>query len=249
MEEELKKEILEGKDVETSTTTDEEEEKEINVSNTTVPTLDEEVNAGFVSEEEQEGTSIPDNQDFSGTTEEAPATKSFSQSQVDEIAGRARKEGRDKAVKYFFSRYGVNSEEELDDLFSDAQRFLTARDDFDERTKHWEEMDATRNAELQEVKEKVALLESGIDKDRYEDAKLILKGKGLDITTDNIFNEMGTHPEWKKVEEVKEDNPLPFKKKSTPPTKIKVLGNNGADTKTDEQGISEKERILKMFGV
>jgi hypothetical protein len=152
----------------------------------------------------------------------------------------------------------VNSVDELDDLFGDAQRFVTSQEELKEKTRAWDEADKARNDELVAVKERVALLESGIDKNRYEDAKLILKGKGLDVTAENIAQELATHPEWKGMGQ--EQNPTPnhpFRKVAPtlpdavpnpePATKISVLGNNSTDNPEPE--LSERERAMKLFKV
>lgn len=192
---------------------------------------------------------------------EATATKTFTQSQVDEIAGKVRKETREKTIRDIYSRYGVNTADELDDLMSDAQRFATSREDFAEKEAAWKQADEARSQELISVKERVALLESGIDRNRFEDARLILKGKGLDVTAENIEAELATHPEWKKqeiaptpVEQaglpfVKNANPAPAPEQNGPATKISIptLGNNSADNPQPE--LSERERALRMFKV
>ena len=191
---------------------------------------------------------------------EASATRTFTQSQVDEIAGKIRKETREKVTRDFFNRYGVNTADELDELFSDAQRFATSQDDFAEKENAWKQADEARNQELTSVKERVALLESGIDKNRFEDARLILRGKGLEVTAENIEAELATHPEWKKenlpAPTPVEEAGLPFAKvgnpvqpEPKPATKISIptLGNNSADNPQPE--LSERERALKMFKV
>ena len=190
---------------------------------------------------------------------EAQATKTFTQSQVDEIAGKVRKETREKLMRDLYSRYGVNTADELDDLIGDAQRFATSQDDFAAKEKAWNEQDALRNQELVAVKERVALLESGIDNSRFEDARLILKGKGLEVTAENIAAELATHPEWKKQDPTPvEQSGLPFMKNPSAqpapsaneaPSQISIptLGNNSADNPQPE--LSERERALKMFKV
>lgn len=190
---------------------------------------------------------------------EAPATKTFTQSQVDEIAGKVRKETREKTIRDIYSRYGVNTADELDNLMADAQRFATSQDEFTEKENAWKQADEARNQELLSVKERVALLESGIDRNRFEDARLILRGKGLEVTAENIEAELATHPEWKKQEPtpvetaglpfVKNPNSVPAPEQTGAPTKISIptLGNNSADNPQPE--LSERERALKMFKV
>lgn len=291
MEIKEKKDILEGNLDGTSTSLDNEEtEEEIGLNNTTVPTEKEEQDAGVVNEATQEpiseeGTEIaleqePESEnnlaadqlggdetgldDEVGIAETSATEPMFTQSQVDEIAGKVRKETREKVTKDIFQRYGVNSSDELDDLFGDAQRFITAKDDFDAERKAWTETDSARENELCELRESVALLSSGIDRNRYEDAKFILKGKGLDVTVENIEAELATHPEWK--EQAKKEPPLvaeaegqqlPFRKSAQsqeapkqpkPATVLNVLGND-ASPQAKAPELSDYEKAMKMFKV
>lgn len=199
-----------------------------------------------------------------GIAETSATEPTFTQSQVDEIAGKVRKETREKVTKDFFQRYGVNSAEELDNLFGDAQRFETIKGQYDEEKKAWADQDAARGQELTELKESVALLSSGIDRNRYEDAKFILRGKGLEVTAENIEAELATHPEWKS--EASKEQPhiaeageqqMPFRKieqeqqipqKPKPATTLNVLGNEIApQSKAPE--LSDYEKAMKMFKV
>ena len=201
----------------------------------------------------------PDNVVDPEGVSEAPATKTFTQSQVDEIAGKVRKETREKTIRDIYSRYGVNTADEMDNLMADAQRFATSQDEFAEKENAWKQADEARNQELLSVKERVALLESGIDRNRFEDARLILRGKGLDVTAENIEAELATHPEWRKQEPtpveqaglpfMKNPNSVPAPEQTGAPTKISIptLGNNSADNPQPE--LSERERALKMFKV
>jgi hypothetical protein len=91
------------------------------------------------------------------------------------------------------------------------------------------------------MSETIALMQSGVDADRYEDVKLILKGKGLDVSLENIASELETHPEWKKVEEEPVKEPEP--EKPAPVTRIKALGN---EQKPAPQ-MSEEEEAEKLF--
>ena len=288
MEIKEKKDILEGNLAGTSPATDEEES--VGLNNTTVPTEEEEQNAGIEATQEPIPESLPEepiqpNQgeepennlaadqlggdetgldDEAGIAETSATEPMFTQSQVDEIAGKVRKETREKVTKDIFSRYGVNSADELDNLFGDAQRFETIKGQYDEDKKAWNEADAARSQELNELKESVALLSSGIDRNRYEDAKFILRGKGLEVTAENIEAELATHPEWKA--EASKEPPLmaeaegqqmPFRKipqeqgPSLPPkpaTTINVLGNEApAQAKAPE--LSDYEKAMKMFKV
>ena len=89
-------------------------------------------------------------------------------------------------------------------------------------------------------------MQSGIDSDRYEDAKLILKGKGLEVSLENIENELATHPEWKKVEAQVEPAPFIKKENPEPVSKISVLGNS-KDVKPVSPELDEKAQARKLF--
>ena len=105
-----------------------------------------------------------------------------------------------------------------------------------------------------DVKEQVALLQSGIDSDRFEDAKFILRGKGLEVSLDNIKNELATHPEWqKKIGEQANEN---FAKvgegtvdtnQAEPQSKISVLGNERNEG--EPQNLEEDYVMNRMFKV
>lgn len=181
------------------------------------------------------------------------AEKLFTQSQVNDLVGRTRMETREQTYRAVYGRYGVNDEAGMDELVGNAQRYETVRGEYDEARKGWETTEAARNAELTEVKEHVALLESGIDRERFDDAKAIIKAKGLEITVENIQNELATHPEWKgsKAADANpnpnfrpDPNGQPQNTTPAPESTIKVLGNEGAP---ESGGMSEEEYALKKL--
>lgn len=289
----LKKEKEEGKEAVTSPAQEPVESNVL--SNTPTPTTEEKEDAGLISdikpktEEEteqvqaQEENEPVQNQELNTKSILEPvqveqqelkeengvvsgtATQMFTQSQVDEIAGKTRKEAEARTLKKVYSRYGVNNEEELDDLFGNAQRYDTLKEEYDLDSKNYKSELDSKNKAFQELSEQVALLRSGIDENRFEDATFILRGKGLEVTLDNIKNELATHPEWKSGSDLNEDSNLNsnlssnanlYQKKSNPtpteftkpnpnPTRLSVLGNNGADTPTPE--LSERDIALKKI--
>lgn len=185
-------------------------------------------------------------------TEIPSAEKLFTQSQVNDLVGKTRMETREQTYRAIYGRYGVNDEIGMDELVGNAQMYETVRGEYDEAKKGWEETNASRDAELAKIKEHVALLESGIDKSRFDDAKAIIKAKGLEVTAENIQNELATHPEWNGSNVNKEDinpnfRPDPNLKPQTttsPESTIKVLGNEG---NSDTGGMSEEEYAMKKL--
>lgn len=112
--------------------------------------------------------------------------KMIAQSKVNDIAAKARQEGRDSAIKELLMKYGVNSSDELDDLFGKGQSFIDLDNEYNMQGESY------RNALAEN-----ALLKSRIDLNRWEDVKLILGGKGLEITPENIEAHIVNHPEWR----------------------------------------------------
>ena len=175
--------------------------------------------------------------------------KMFTQDEVNNLMGQVRAETRDRTFNYIYGRYGVQNEDELDSLVGNSQRYDTLKENTDAERLSWEEErkgyiadhDNTQK-ELCDLKEHLALLESGIDKDRYDDAKFILKGKGLEITAETIADELATHPEWKKSEEKKTYVP----ENPQPQPQIKVPNNLGNETGKAPQ-IDEEEMAMEKY--
>ena len=200
-----------------------------------------------VSVETDVGNSDTGNSD----TEIPSAEKLFTQSQVNDLVGKTRMETREQTYRAIYGRYGVNDEIGMDELVGNAQMYETVKGEYDEAKKGWEETNASRDAELAKVKEHVALLESGIDKSRFDDAKAIIKAKGLEVTAENIQNELATHPEWNGSINKEDINPnfrpdpnLKPQTTTSPESTIKVLGNEG---NSDTGGMSEEEYAMKKL--
>ena len=193
-----------------------------------------------------------ENSDTGNSDTEIPsAEKLFTQSQVNDLVGKTRMETREQTYRAIYGRYGVNDEIGMDELVGNAQMYETVKGEYDEAKKGWEETNASRDAELAKVKEHVALLESGIDKSRFDDAKAIIKAKGLEVTAENIQNELATHPEWNGSINKEDINPnfrpdpnLKPQTTTSPESTIKVLGNEG---NSDTGGMSEEEYAMKKL--
>jgi hypothetical protein len=172
--------------------------------------------------------------------------KHFTQEEVNDLMGHVRAETRDRTLKAVYGRYGVEDENGLDELVGNAQRYDTLKENTDSERNSWMAEKDKYGSELCELKEHIALLESGIDKERYEDAKFILKGKGLEITPETIKNELATHPEWKKGEEKKVYTPEePVKPEIKVPEVPNILGNESSGMKAPEK--SEEEIAMDKY--
>lgn len=160
----------------------------------------------------------------------------FTQSQVNELVGRARQEGRQKgyesAKAELRERYGVDGDNDLDRLFADGGRY-------DELSSRYEQS----GKELAEARAELALARSGIAPERQSDARAILAGGGMDVTEENIASLLPTHPEWlgkKRDEEPKVDEkPIPQPKPMT----------LGIEPKSPSDESSIRDQVMKMYGL
>ena len=181
-----------------------------------------------------------------------PMEKMLTQSQVNELVGRARQEGRESALKELYGRYGVSGDSELNDVFGRGQAYLTLDDDFKAEQ-------SSNKALLAEN----ALLKTKVDESRWEDIKAILGSKNMDITPENIEAEIPTHPEWRQTVSVQQQSqvqpqqdslqPQPQQQAAQQPQQQAVLRKLGSEStaKNGENGDdeeSEQERAMKLFG-
>ena len=174
------------------------------------------------------------------TEEQLNVEKTLTQSQVDEIVGKTRSETRERTTKGFYDRYGVSDEAQMDELVGRSQKYDLIHDDYEKLLK-----------DNQEMKIKLAMYDSNIAPERYEDARLILSGKGLEVTPENIAAELATHPEWKKtlpsvgtpMDKVEET----FKKVEEPISTISVLGNETSQTNEQQSEQNERDSVLGWY--
>ena len=118
-------------------------------------------------------------------TPEEPQPRMFSQDELNEIVGNTRQEARDRFQKGLYERYGVENDDELNEVFGRGQAYSVLNDNFNDQ-----------GNQLKMVMAENALLKSKIAEDRWDDVKLILGGKGMDVSVENIATELATHPEW-----------------------------------------------------
>lgn len=233
-------------------------------SNSTVSVEDQ--NAPAQQEEQQqevEGTpDTPSNDEASEPTPEAPelsnespeaptapqpVEQTFTQSRVNELVGRARQEGRESALKELFNRYGVNSDEEMNEVFGRGQAYDGLNDEY-----------SAVQSSYNDLRTENALLKSEVAPERYEDVKLILGGKGMDVTVENIAMMLPSHPEWKGgtigVSPANTNTPdiapqpatgLPNGTPAQPTAQIRQLSTDA----TPEPVESDEDRAMKLYGL
>ena len=180
--------------------------------------------------------------------QQQPMEKMLTQSQVNELVGRARQEGRESALKELYGRYGVSGDSELNDVFGRGQAYVTLDDDFKAEQ-------SSNKALLAEN----ALLKTKVDESRWEDIKAILGSKNMDITPENIEAEIPTHPEWRQQmaaaqpQQQPQAQPQPQQDSLQPQQQQAVLRKLGSESTAKDGGNgdddeSEQERAMKLFG-
>lgn len=169
--------------------------------------------------------------------------KTFTQDEVNKIVGDTRMRTREKTMAAVYGRYGVKNEEELDQMYANAQRFETQKEQYDAEKSAWETERSDAEKRLGEMSEEIALMKSGIKPEKYEDAKLIIKGKGQEVTAEAIAQELASHPEWNKEEPKKEETPEMVKPAET--TRIKTLGNEPKPA-APESELEQAQKLFKM---
>lgn len=248
-EENVQEENPENAGAETGTAEGGNEEVENTESeNEEVENTEPENEAAVESEPETENV---DNGDVEETPAEEPAVeeKMLPQSQVNELIGKARAEGRAAAMKELYGRYGVNDDNEMNDVFGKGQGYDLLNDEYN-----------TLNGNFKSLSAENALLKSGVVQGRWDDVKAILGMKGLDVTVENIAAELPTHQEWMggmataapenkelgtaELEGMLEGN-KPTQMAPTEPSKIKKLGSVIPESKVNE----EEAETMKWFGI
>lgn len=177
--------------------------------------------------------------------------KMFDQNYVNDIVGKTRMEAREKAMRNLYDRYGVNGDDELDGILGKGQAYDVLQENFN-----------NTNAQLQEALVKMALMESGILPSKWEDAKLILTGKNMEVTLDNINRELATHPEWMSQqsqvnnsaitmgeEDLEEINRQPQPQKVKAPITMERYGAQIPEQNADDEKNIKNDVLKNMFGL
>ena len=214
---------------------------ESNIESNEVPT------EGEGESEEVEPESDPEPIAEEAPTEGEPVQpeKMLTQSQVNELVGRARQEGRESAMRELYGRYGVSSDEEMNDVFGRGQTYAALDDEYNKQKESMVQL-MTENA----------LLKSNIDAARWDDVKYILKGKGYEVTPENIEAEIASHPEWRTVTPTPtavaaapaadQNQPQPQQQQTQqPPTVLRRLGSEA----TVKDDVDEEDRVRNLFGM
>ena len=226
-----------------SVETETEVEEEIVTEGDTLTPSDDEGKSEEIVDEDGEEEIVEDTEISEGM--EAPAEKMLTQSQVNELVGRIRQETRERVMAEMLERYGVNNDVELNEIFGKGQTY----DDLD--IEYQNQGNAYRS-----VMAENALLKSHIDPARWEDVKLILGGKGLEVNAENIEGMIATHPEWRGAVNEETGNKVLGVEDAERMASNKVIGGGkpatlnklGAEASPVNEE-SEEDRVRKLFGM
>lgn len=237
--------------------------------NTEPEATEEQVAEANIAEDNPDGTPTPNPQatpveeqggvqDESNANVEEQVEKTLTQSQVNELIGNTRTETRDKTrsevMNEIYGRYGVSSDDELNDIFGRGQNYDILNDNY-----------MAQSGQLREALAENALLKTGISESRWGDAKAILASKNLEVNQENILAELVTHPEWKAVPSMEANAPQvtqpltpqgaeqmvqntrgPMTPHNGEPSVIRRLGENGESVPSAEAEDAKMKRLFNL---
>lgn len=158
--------------------------------------------------------------------------RTFSQDDVNELVGRARKEGRESAMRGILGNYGLESEDGLSELIGNGQMYGAMKEQYD-----------SREGELAKALEENALLKAGVPEDRWDDVRAIMTHKGMALDADRIREMAQTHPEWMgQAQPMAPAQPAP----QTPTASIQRLGGEPRASLPEED---EEAQAMRMLGL
>lgn len=136
-----------------------------------------------------------------------PTTKTFTQEELNKIV----QDRLSRESKSFLKKFGVESEEDIKSAL--------------EKSKSVDSL----SEQIKTLQKELALTSNNIREDKREDVEFYFKGKGLDLNSENLKNELETHKEWLNATKT-----------------IETLGTKGQEDKTE---MSEEEYAQKLFGM
>lgn len=182
-----------------------------------------------------------------GAVQTAQPEKTFTQSQVNELVGKARIEGRESAMKALYDKYGVEDDESLDEMFGNGEKYDDLNEQFESQSKQYSDLQAEN-----------ALLKSGIAPEKFDDVKAILAYNQMEFTPESIQAMSQTHPEWFSSAQAQapkmvtpEEAQAMGKPNATPsatptPSTITKLGEGPHPVNESED---EEAKAMKLFGL
>lgn len=174
-----------------------------------------------VNEEVGTDTTDTENSVSDESTEEVSKEdiKTFTQEKVNEIV----KERLARQEKQFYSKFGVESEKEFENLIGMSQSYEVMKE-------RYENIKLANDKDKQEL----AFIKNNVNPNKYDDVLTYFKGKEIEFSADELVKALETHPEWKNYETDRETK-----------TTITSLGTEP----TRKVGESDEEKIKRIFGI
>lgn len=177
------------------------------------------------------------------------------QARLAEVKAKAREEAiqelrqktEDDIRNGYYTKYGVDSDDELDGLFANGQKYDVLNAACGETQK-----------ELEFERAENALLRSGIKEDRFDDVRAWAQFNNQPITPETIQSGLQTHPEWAGTapetvpaggsQVADRQNPqMSVNPQSQKPSVIQKVGSDpGSQADTE---LSEKQRAFAAMGI
>ena len=146
----------------------------------------------------------------------AKEEKAITQEQLNKIVCERLK----KQTEATYKKYGVKDDKELDELFKKAKSYDELKATYD-----------TQATELQGYKDRNILSQNKIIPEKVDDVLTYFKGKGLELTDENLKKALESHEEW-----------LP---KAPNTTTIQAIGTEKQGSK-HESGRDQAQRLFGM---
>jgi len=154
-------------------------------------------------EENKGATLTPNEAEKEETSTPDVKTKTFTQEEINSLIAERANRAKESAIKEVLKEAGFDSKESLKEYL--------------EKSKN----------ELSNYKFVDACNENKISADRFDDVKALLKGKGLEINSENIKSVAESHPEW-------------IRAKREPALKAQPIGSTHKNVKDDLKSEYEK---------
>lgn len=161
------------------------------------------------------------------------------QRRIAESSQRAMQEGYAKGQEDFrknlYSKYGVDSDDALDQMFGDGERYGPLSDQLKESS--------STNANLMAEN---AMLRAGILPTREEDVKAWAEHQGIQVTPETIAQGLQTHPEW--VRDMSQTAPQAQRQaQGSAPISIAQFGGEPSNQQSSESAEEERARVLNDY--
>ena len=115
------------------------------------------------------------------TSEQADLPRTFTQEELNAIV----KERLDRQTAKFLERLGIEDMNGIDQLLEHANGYSEAQ-----------ELMTRYQLENEGLRQEIAFRDNDVNKDKVDDIKAYFKGKGLELTDENLREQLATHPEW-----------------------------------------------------